>query len=67
MFDAFLEALRTFCCNFAAKHCGHSTGVMEKHCENISNVLLGMTNAKCCLSWSEANQTVMPEQFQAEE
>ena len=39
---------------------------MEKHCENISNVLLGMLNAKCCLSWSKANQTVMPEHLQAE-
>jgi len=40
MFDAFLEASRMFCCiryKSLLPAC-HSTGVMEKHCENISNV-----------------------------
>ena len=65
MFDTFLEDSQhrgRFAAS-DAKHCCHSTlstGVMEKHCDNISNVLLGMLNAKCCLSWSKANQTVMP-------
>ena len=69
MFDTFLEDSQhrgRFAAS-DAKHCCHSTGVMEKHCENISNVLLGMLNAKCCLSWSKANQTVMPKHLQAEE
>ena len=58
MFVAFLED---------SQHRGRFAASDEKHCENISNVLLGMLNAKCCLSWSKANQTVMPEHLQAEE
>jgi hypothetical protein len=43
-----------------AKHCGYSTGVNEKHFENISNLLLGMLNTKYCLFSSEVIQIVMP-------
>ena len=34
----------------AAKNCCHTAGAIEKHCENMSDVLLRMLNAKCCYS-----------------
>ena len=40
---------RTFVAS-AAKNCGHSAGAIEKHCKNMSDVLLRMLDEKCCYS-----------------